>query len=80
MLRLHICFALALLQSTAVESFQLINHHRKISSRRTWSNDDSPPIVTALHAEGLSETELKSELSEYLKKREEANADAAAKE
>jgi len=61
-----------------VECFQPV-HHRKLTSRRisTWS--DSPSIITALHAKNAGEEELKAELTEYLKKREEANADDAAK-
>eukprot|EP00571_Detonula_confervacea_P011654 CAMPEP_0172312406 /NCGR_PEP_ID=MMETSP1058-20130122/17417_1 /TAXON_ID=83371 /ORGANISM="Detonula confervacea, Strain CCMP 353" /LENGTH=377 /DNA_ID=CAMNT_0013025851 /DNA_START=72 /DNA_END=1205 /DNA_ORIENTATION=- len=70
------CFALALLQVAAVESFQPV-HHRTLAPRRTCSN--FPSIATALHATSLDENELKSELSEYLKKRESANADDAAK-
>mmetsp|Transcript_24072 Transcript_24072/g.41234 ORF Transcript_24072/g.41234 Transcript_24072/m.41234 type:complete len:377 (-) Transcript_24072:145-1275(-) len=78
MRRLQYCFALALLQGAAVECFQPV-HHRKLTSRRisTWS--DSPSIITALHAKNAGEEELKAELTEYLKKREEANADDAAK-
>eukprot|EP00584_Thalassiosira_punctigera_P012884 CAMPEP_0172552906 /NCGR_PEP_ID=MMETSP1067-20121228/47258_1 /TAXON_ID=265564 ORGANISM="Thalassiosira punctigera, Strain Tpunct2005C2" /NCGR_SAMPLE_ID=MMETSP1067 /ASSEMBLY_ACC=CAM_ASM_000444 /LENGTH=375 /DNA_ID=CAMNT_0013340981 /DNA_START=39 /DNA_END=1166 /DNA_ORIENTATION=+ len=78
MRRLQYCFAFTLLLSTAVESFQPPIHHRKITSRRTWR--DSRPVVTALHAASLNEAELKAELSDYLKKRDEADADAAAKE
>lgn len=74
--RLQYFFALALLQSTSIESFQPI-HHRKISSRRTTSSF----TTAALHATVPgSEAELKVELSEYLKKRDEAGADDAAKE
>eukprot|EP00579_Thalassiosira_antarctica_P004423 CAMPEP_0201879360 /NCGR_PEP_ID=MMETSP0902-20130614/10260_1 /ASSEMBLY_ACC=CAM_ASM_000551 /TAXON_ID=420261 /ORGANISM="Thalassiosira antarctica, Strain CCMP982" /LENGTH=378 /DNA_ID=CAMNT_0048407161 /DNA_START=51 /DNA_END=1187 /DNA_ORIENTATION=+ len=79
MRRLQYCFALSLLQSTVVESFQPV-HHRTLVSQRTSTWSDSPPIITALHATTNSgESELKVELTEYLKKRKEANADDAAK-
>ncbi len=79
MRRLQQCFALAWMHSAAVESFQPI-HRRAISSRRPCGDSRSPSIVTALRAASLNEEELKAELSEYLKKREEADGDAAAKE
>ena len=77
MRRLQFCFAFALLQSSAVESFQPVVHRcTSASLGRTCS---SPSIGTALHATSLDETELKTVLSEYLKKRDEADADDSAK-
>ncbi|KAL7543127.1 hypothetical protein ACHAXR_012425 [Thalassiosira sp. AJA248-18] len=76
MRRMHsYSFALALIQGAIVESFQPVHPRTLSAPRRTWS---TPAIATALRA-SLDETELKAELSDYLKKREETNADEAAK-
>ena len=83
MWRLHHCLALALLQRVSVESFQPVYHrtttfrNRTPTSRTTWTG--SSTTTTNLHAAGLNEADLKVELTGYLKKREEANADDAAK-
>ena len=65
------CLILVIFQS-AVKAFAPAHHQTLISQTRTCGG-------SALHAAGLDETELKAELSDYLKKREEANADEAAK-
>lgn len=83
MRRLQHCLALALLQRVVVESFQPVHHrttsfrNRTPTSRTTWTGSSS--TTTNLHAAGLDEADLKVELSGYLKKRKEANADDAAK-
>lgn len=64
------------ISSVVVESFQPV-HHRTISTRQTTSSIIS--TTTTLMATSLNESELKSELTEYLKKRDESNADEAAK-
>lgn len=82
MRRLRHCFALALVRAAAVECFQPPVHHRRPlmpTSQRTRRDLPHSSIVAALRAASIDETELKAKLSEYLKKREEANADEAAK-
>jgi hypothetical protein len=74
MRRLQYCFALALLRGAA--TFQPVNR-RTLASRRSRSGDSPSWVVTSLYAS--SADELKAELSNYLRKREEANADDAAK-
>ena len=74
MRRLQYCFALALVRGAA--TFQPV-HRRTLASRRSWSGDSPSSVFTSLHAS--SADELKAELSNYLRKREEANADDAAK-
>ena len=64
------------ISSVVVESFQPV-HHRPTSTRQTSSSIIS--TTTTLMATSLNESELKSELTEYLKKRDESNADEAAK-
>ena len=75
--------ALALLHSAVgVVSFvQPATHHTRISYNivNTISDDDSRCSTTALHEKSLDKAELKAELTGYLKKRDEANADDAAK-
>lgn len=75
--QLHAFFASVMLRGIAVESFQSpLNHHGALSMppRRT------PITITALRAaDVMGEAELKAELTEYLKKRDEAGGDAAAK-
>jgi hypothetical protein len=73
MRRLQHCFALALLRSAA--TFQPV--FRRTSTSRRWSGVSPMSVVTSLRAS--SADELKAELSDYLKKREEANADDSAK-
>lgn len=72
-------FALILLggSGSAIEAFQLQPaHHRQMMIRRP--QHPSAVTITALHSTSDNEA-LKAELSEYLRKREEVNADAAAK-
>ncbi len=64
------CLAFALLQSVGVVCFQPI--------RSSLIPSSSMARTTALYAK-MDETELKAELTEYLKKRDEANADDLAK-
>ena len=73
------CLLLSLLfiSSVVIESFQPINHHRSTISTRQSSSIISSK--TTLMATSLTESELKLELTEYLKKRDESNADEAAK-
>ena len=73
------CLLLSLLfiSLVVVESFQPIHHRPTISTRQSPSKKIS--ITTTLMATSLSESELKTELTEYLKKRDESNADEAAK-
>jgi len=70
-------FALILLggSGSAIEAFQQA-HHRQMMIRRP--QHPSAVTITALHSTSDNEA-LKAELSEYLRKREEVNADAAAK-
>ena len=69
------CFVLALL--AAVESFQPVHHRTPLKSAPCQA---SPFATTALHAaKSLDEVELKVQLSDYLKKRDEVGADDAAK-
>jgi len=70
-------FALILLggSGSAIEAFQPA-HHRQMMIRRPQR--PSAVTITALHSTSDNEA-LKAELSEYLRKREEVNADAAAK-
>jgi len=84
MMRPQYCLgALALLHSAVgVVSFvQPATHHTRISYNivNTISDDDSRCSTTALHEKSLDKAELKAELTGYLKKRDEANADDAAK-
>lgn len=65
------------ISSVVVESFQPVHHRPTISTRQTASSIIS--TTTTLMATSLNESELKSELTEYLKKRDESNADEAAK-
>jgi hypothetical protein len=74
MWRLRYFFGLALLKGAV--TFQPV-HRRPLTSRRSWSGDSPSSVVTSLHA--LSVDELKAELTDYLRKREESNADDAAK-
>ncbi|KAL3789180.1 hypothetical protein ACHAW5_002439 [Stephanodiscus triporus] len=73
MRRLQHCFALALLRSAL--TFQPV-FRRTLTSRR-WRGVSPSSFVTSLRAS--SADELKAELSDYLKKREEVNADDSAK-
>ena len=66
------CLVLLIFQS-AVKAFAPSHRHQ---TRTSWGGSSS---IFALHAAGLDETELKAELSDYLRKREEENADEAAK-
>jgi len=66
------------ISSVVVESFQPVHHRPTISTRQTSSSIIST-TTTTLMATSLNESELKSELTEYLKKRDESNADEAAK-
>ena len=66
------CLVLLIFQS-AVKAFAPSHRHQTRTSR-----GGSSSIFTA-HAAGLDETELKAELSDYLRKREEENADESAK-
>lgn len=80
MRQVQYCLAFALLQCATVESFQPV--YRTSMTRTSWTDGSYPPssITTALHAAtNLDETDLKAELSGYLKKRKELNADDAAK-
>ena len=72
------CLVLLIFQS-AVKAFA--PSYRTLMSQTRTSRGGSSSIftATALHAAGLDETELKAELSGYLRKREEENADEAAK-
>ncbi|KAL3823792.1 hypothetical protein ACHAXA_011579 [Cyclostephanos tholiformis] len=74
MCRLRYCFVLALLQGAV--TFQPV-HRCPLTSCRSWRGDSPSSVVTCLRA--LSVDELKSELTDYLRKREEVNADDAAK-
>ena len=69
------CLVLLIFQS-AVKAFAPSYRQTLMSQTRTSRGGSSS---TVLHAAGLDETELKAELSDYLKKRDEANADEAAK-
>ena len=75
------CFLLSLLiSSVVVESFQPVHHRPTISTRQTSSSSSIiSTTTTTLMATSLNESELKLELTEYLKKRDESNADEAAK-
>ena len=66
------------ISSVVVESFQPVYHRPTISTRQTSSSIIST-TTTTLMATSLNESELKLELTEYLKKRDESNADEAAK-
>ena len=70
--QMHYCSALILLWGVAVAAFQPA--HRCIF-RICCSH---PSVLTTLHARAENEA-LKAELSDYLRKREDVNADAAAK-
>ena len=74
------CLVLLIFQS-AVKAFAPSYRQTLMSQTRTSRGGGSSSIftATALHAAGLDETELKAELSDYLRKREEENADEAAK-
>ena len=87
----HVAIALASLQIAAVQSFSPpstnnahprhwvqtnVLHRSNIINR--YHIPHSQKHATALFAE-MGETELKTELAEYLRKREAANADEAAK-
>ena len=65
------------ISSVVVESFQPVYHRPTISTRQSSSIIIS--TTTTLMATSLNESELKLELTEYLKKRDESNADEAAK-
>ena len=67
------------ISSVVVESFQPVHHRPTISTRQTSSSSSISTTTTTLMATSLNESELKSELTEYLKKRDESNADEAAK-
>ena len=70
------CLVLLIFQS-AVKAFAPSYRQTLMSQTRTSRGGSSS--IFALHAAGLDETELKAELSDYLRKREEENADEAAK-
>ena len=72
------CLVVLLIFQSAVKAFAP-SHRQTLMSQTRTSRGGSSSIFTALHAAGLDETELKAELSDYLRKREEANADEAAK-
>jgi hypothetical protein len=74
MRRLRYCFVLTLLRGAV--SFQPV-HRRPLTSRPSWSGVFPSSFITSLHA--LSVDELKAELNDYLRKRDESNADDAAK-
>jgi hypothetical protein len=76
MRKVYSYFAFILLRAAgaAIEAFQPA-HHRQIIRRH---QHPSAITITALHSTSENEA-LKAELSEYLRKREEVNADAAAK-
>ena len=73
------CLVLLIFQS-AVKAFAPSYRQTLMSQTRTSRGGSSSIFTaTALHAAGLDETELKAELTGYLRKREEENADEAAK-
>ncbi|KAL7545238.1 hypothetical protein ACHAWF_008588 [Thalassiosira exigua] len=76
------CLALLRVAVVQVRCFQPVHRPLSISyseSRRRSSSPSASNVATALHATSLNETNLKAELTEYLKKRDEADADGAAK-
>lgn len=78
--KMYTCFAIILLwiAGAAVESFQFQPAHRGNILMFHFPRHPVALATTALHATNENQA-LKAELSEYLRKRDEVNADAAAK-
>lgn len=78
--KMYTCFAIILLRiaGAAVESFPFQPAHRRNILMFRVPRHPVALATTTLHATNENEA-LKAELSEYLRKRDEVNADAAAK-